>query len=1071
MWLRDFLPRDKALQNTRILLFGYRSDLKDNSSRDSIQEYSRRFLIQLQHCRSEIQEKRRPIIFICHCFGGLVVKKALTDAALAKTSEPDQAIFKSCAALLLFGVPHRGMDNGNLLHLVRNQNNSQLLRDLAISAPLLKDIHQSFARVFENISDCHVVSFYEALDSKATEEVQNGTWKRIGPFLISVTMESATYAIPNEEFHNQISLDSDHSNMVKYDHSSDSGFIIVLTKLKECVHKLQNESSNDKFPHNQPHFMVPYPENENFIGDSHVASWFEAHQKKWIEAGKRQHRGHLRLALCGLGGIGKTQDVLSFIYKYENQRPVFWIHAGSVTQFEADCRKLGSLAEIPGHDDTKQNIGCIVKQWLESPQSGNWILVIDNADNMLDFYPEPKSIESKTSDTFSIAHDGIAKFIPKGSKGTIIVTTRDREVALNLANQNIIIKPGLDPEQAAELFHQHYPNVERTSDNTAASQRLLQEIEYLPLAIVQVAAYLDLNRSVTTSKYLEMYKSTKESQKRLLSKPHHNIWRDENVNAETILTTFSISFRQLHQQSKLADSFLRFMACIDRKAIPRDLLFKIRLDGVEDEFLISEALDKLVNFSILQHAKVDFECGKGYEIHSLVHLAMQTYLESGEMDTALNKASIILANTLPSAEYENWAEWRVCLPHAMALLANLKEDSEASADLCMKAGYHLYDLARYSETLKLCERARKLYAVLFGEENAKTLEAMYLMGYTFQSRGLLKEAQELEEKVLEVRRRTLGEEHRDTLRSMQSLAGTYAELGGRLKDVQELEEKVVEVRRRTLGEEHPDTLWGMRNLAVTYKELGGRLKEAQELEEKVLEVRRRILGEEHPDTLSSMENLADTYEELGGRLKDVQELEEKVLEVRRRTLGEEHPHTLSGMEYLAITYKKLGGRLLEAQELEEKALEVRRRTLGEEHPDTLSSMHNLAITYARLGGRLKEVQKLIEKVVEVRRRTLGEEHPDTLRGMQFLAITYKQLGGRLKEVQELVENVLEVKRRTLGEDHRDTADAMYHLALTLYDVERTEEGISLMEKAACSYVRIYGSDNLSAKCAERLAKR
>ncbi|KAI5800681.1 hypothetical protein FPQ18DRAFT_301297 [Pyronema domesticum] len=151
----------------------------------------------------------------------------------------------------------------------------------------------------------------------------------------------------------------------------------------------------------------------------------------------------------------KTQDVLNFIYEYENQRPVFWIHAGSITQFEADCRKLGSLAKIPGHNDTKQNIGLIVKQWLEDPQSGEWILVIDNADNKLDFYPEgPKSTESKESDTVSesIAHDGIAKFIPRGSKGTVIVTTRDREVAKYLANQNVIVKPKLHPEQAIELF-------------------------------------------------------------------------------------------------------------------------------------------------------------------------------------------------------------------------------------------------------------------------------------------------------------------------------------------------------------------------------------------------------------------------------------------------------------------------------------------------------------------------------------------------------------------------------------------------------------------------------------------
>jgi hypothetical protein len=313
---------------------------------------------------------------------------------------------------------------------------------------------------------------------------------------------------------------------------------------------------------------------------------------------------------------------------------------------------------------------------LECHQSGDWIIVIDNADNMLDFYPEPKSGKFKESDTLSIAHDGIAGFIPQGSKGTIIVTTRNREVAVNLANQNVIIKPELRPEQAIELFYQYYSNAERTSDNTTALQQVLIELQYLPLAIVQVAAYLHLNLSITISRYLEIFKGTRESQKRLLSKPHHNIWRDKKQNAETILATFSISFRQLQKQSRLADSFLQFMACIDRKAIPRDLLFELEIDGVEDELLISEALDKLVNFSILQNTKIDFGSGQGYEIHSLIHLAMmQTYLESGDRHNTLAKASIVLANTLPDPEYENRAEWRVYLPHATALLANLAEDS------------------------------------------------------------------------------------------------------------------------------------------------------------------------------------------------------------------------------------------------------------------------------------------------------------------------------------------------------------------------------------------------------------
>jgi hypothetical protein len=167
-----------------------------------------------------------------------------------------------------------------------------------------------------------------------------------------------------------------------------------------------------------------------------------------------------------------------------------------------------------------------VKQWLESPQSGDWILVIDNVDNMLDFYPiAPKSPESKESNHVSIAHDRVAKFIPRGLKGTIIVTTRDREVALDVANrdQNFISKPELGLEQAIELFNQYYSNAESTPNDTAALLWLLSELQYLPLAIVQVAAYLNLNRSMTTSRYLEMFKGEKKSQKCLLLKPRHNI--------------------------------------------------------------------------------------------------------------------------------------------------------------------------------------------------------------------------------------------------------------------------------------------------------------------------------------------------------------------------------------------------------------------------------------------------------------------------------------------------------------------------------------------------------------------
>ena len=68
---------------------------------------------------------------------------------------------------------------------------------------------------------------------------------------------------------------------------------------------------------------------------------------------------------------------------------------------------------------------------------------------------------------------------------------------------------------------------------------------------------------------------------------------------------------------------------------------------------------------------------------------------------------------------------------------------------------------------------------------------------------------------------------------------------------------MLEVRTRVLGEEHPDTLGSMNNLALTIKAQGD-LVSAQRLHERVLGVITRVLGEEHPDTLTSIGNLAET---------------------------------------------------------------------------------------------------------------------------------------------------------------------------------------------------------------------
>jgi hypothetical protein len=175
--------------------------------------------------------------------------------------------------------------------------------------------------------------------------------------------------------------------------------------------------------------------------------------------------------------------------------------------------------------------------------------------------------------------------------------------------------------------------------------------------------------------------------------------------------------------------------------------------------------------------------------------------------------------------------------------------------------------------------------------------------------------------------------------------GAFFFATGRLTQARSMQSRSVNFYRQVLGEEHPDTLTSMNNLAATLHAQGD-LPGARALQEIVLKVWHWVLGEEHPGTLTSMNNLAQTLQAQGD-LPGARALQEKGLAVQRRVLGEEHPGTLASMNNLALTLKAQGD-LPGARALQEKGLAVQRRVLGERHSSTTISAWNLHQTLLAL---------------------------------------------------------------------------------------------------------------------------
>ena len=320
-------------------------------------------------------------------------------------------------------------------------------------------------------------------------------------------------------------------------------------------------------------------------------------------------------------------------------------------------------------------------------------------------------------------------------------------------------------------------------------------------------------------------------------------------------------------------------------------------------------------------------------------------------------------------------------------------------------------------------------------------QMMQVMGDVYDNLGLYPRAESLYQRAIEIRRRVLGPEHPDTLRSMTSLANVLRE-EGRYAEAEKLIRETLNIRRRVLGPEHPDTLKST-NILATILDREGHYAEAEKLYRETLDVRRRVLGPEHPDTLASMNNLAGVLKSVG-HSAEAEQLNRETLDLKRRVLGPEHPDTLSSMYNLSVVLND-EGRYAEAEKLDRETLDLRRRVLGPEHPDTLMSMNALGNVLLN-EGHYPEAEKVHRDALDVKKRVLGPDNPSTLMSMMNLGNVLGE-EAHYTEAEKLHRETFDIQSRVLGPEHPDTLFSLANIAIDLGHEGRYSEGENLFRQA------------------------
>ena len=732
---------------------------------------------------------------------------------------------------------------------------------------------------------------------------------------------------------------------------------------------------------------------------------------------------------------------------------MFWVHLSNPARLEQGYRDIADAVEIPNRKDPKADIFQLVSSWLRDKNRRKWIMVLDNADDA--------AVVSK-----------ISPYLPQSPNGSVLITTRSRNAVIELVEDSEIIpvRP-MEGEEAVALFKKKLG----TESNSAQLVELAAALEFMPLAIVQAAAYIKQRAPrCSPQQYLEEFRKSDKQKTSLLNHKAGQLRRDPEAK-NSILITWQISFDFLRDNLRSAADLLSLMSFFDQRGIPEDLLRREstrKIGGGEDKNSVVEEsnsdegtslesnndrfeddIDVLRSYSFIS-TKGD---GMSFEMHGLVQLATRKWLEThGEAEKWKQQFIENLYAVYPTGDPENWSKCQALFPHAKSAEMQLPCDKKAVRKwgiiLC-NAAWYAWAKGSYSEAERISLKATEVLSKMYGKEDIDVLRCMSMLEIAYSDQGQWKKAEELGMQVIEISKRVIGTEHRDTLTSMNNLALIYSDQG-QWKKAEELGMQVLEIRKRVIGTEHPDTLTNMNNLALTYN-YQGLWKKAEELGMQVLEIRKRVLGAEHPDTLISMNNLVFTYN-CQGLWKKAEELGMQVIEIRKRVLGTEHPGTLTSMNNLIFTYNHQG-LWKKAEELGMQVIEIRNRVLRAEHPDTLISMNNLALTY-EYQGQWKKAEELNIQVMEISKRVLGAEHPGTLISMGNLALTYNDQ-EQWKKAEELNIQVMEIRKRVLGAEHPDTLTSMNNFAFILKSQGQNNKAILLMEECFQLRKRILGSEH------------
>lgn len=776
---------------------------------------------------------------------------------------------------------------------------------------------------------------------------------------------------------------------------------------------------------------IPYQRNPFFTGREEVLNrlYQALHAEHAVALSQPQ-------GITGLGGIGKTQTVLEYAYRYwEEYDAVFWVRADSLITLTSSMVNMARILELPERNEQDQTVIVqAVLRWLR--QHSNWLLIYDNIDNLSLVEP----------------------FLPQAGPGHLLFTTRSH--ALGGLAQSLDIQQ-MEPQIGALLLLRRAGLLAIRAtlnmaqlENQRLAQSISQELDGLPLALDQAGAYIK-ETPCSLEAYLDRYQTRRSDMLRVRG------GFDQDYPS-SVATTWSLSFEKVSQASPAAAELLHFCAFLAPDAIPEELITKgashlgpILSIAATSPLQMNQAYREVLRFSLL-HREAEEKPGQ-LTMHRLVQAVLKDGMDQRSTQQWAESALAALNAAFPFPEdFHTWNQCERLVPHAVVCksYAPLWDRQKTDpAELFVKTANYLSERAQYSEVESLYVKAQDLAERVLGSADPNIAHILNSQAIFYSRIEKYEQAEPLFLRSWTILSQALEPDDPDLAHPINNLANLYR-IQGKYEQAESLHQQALSIREQSLGSDHTQSAYSLLNLANTYGEQG-KYQQAEILATRALSLLEQKLEPEHPGLAQAMNDLAILFADQG-RYKQAEKLHLNSLRIREDVFGQEHPDVAQSLVNLANVYAEQD-QYEQAESLYQRAASIAEHLPEPNQVSRFHALNGLAIIFVRQ-GKYEQAEILYLYVLETFRGALGPDHPWVASPLIGLAeLLQKQ--KKYAQAEPLYLQALTIRTKGRGLLHLETATSLHELALFYEEQGNVAQAKNYYQQASDILEKLFGSSH------------